>query len=103
MKKKLGGIVLQDCIITLEPRLTLKRRPLFFIFWFIIRAVSFTGNAVSRPADIVIWDPQRKVRIWKEGPYRSPSLDELLVQFENEINSAGIWSFIANRRKYWAT
>jgi hypothetical protein len=102
MKKELGGIVLQDCVLTLEPRLTLKTRPVVFICWFIIRAVSFTGNAVSRPVDIVIWDPQRRARLWKEGPYRSPYLDELLVQFEEEIGSAGIWSFIANRRKYWS-
>ena len=103
MKKNPSGIVLHDCVLTLEPRLTFKRRPVMFMCWFLIRAVSFTGNAVNRPADIVILDPQRNVRLWKEGPYRSPVLDEFLVQFEDEIKANGIWSFIVNRRKYWST
>ena len=102
MRENQHGIVLRDCEITLEPTVTLKKRPIIFILWFVFRALAFTGNPVNRPAKIVIWAPERSIPLWREGPYSPPLVNEILAQFESEISADGVWSFIANRRRYWA-
>jgi hypothetical protein len=89
MKRGRGEIILRDCVISIEPLVTLKKRPILFLLLFTVRALGFTGNAPRGwPVDIEIWDPKRQVRLWREGAYRSPQLEELLTQFQSQIDGA---------------
>jgi hypothetical protein len=99
MVKKPGGIPVTGGILTTEPRkMNFKRNWKARVLWLLVMVAIAMGGRSAGPADIVLWNSDRTLILYREGPFRGMTLEYAIRQFVEEINDKGMEIFIAQRR-----
>jgi hypothetical protein len=99
MARKHGGIPVSGGILTTEPRKykkSLKNK----ILRVLVLTLALMGANGSEAVDIVLWNRDRTLVLYREGPFRGLGVEYSIRQFEEEINQKGMEVFVAQRRNH---
>jgi hypothetical protein len=91
------GIPIDGGIITFEPSGSTAMFWIREMLYYFAQA-GFTGGRSWTPLFIVIWNSDRSVEFYREGPYRNRERKQRLNEIRTRIRREGLDNFLFNQR-----